>query len=275
MPELPEVETIKRSLKPLVIGKVIERVEIIRPEPIKYPGSEIFRVALEGCRVIDIDRRGKYLILKLDNDARLVIHLRMTGQFVHCPADAEMRKHTHLVFQLADGGQLRFTDIRRFGCLWLLESDEEDQYTGMAQLGPEPFDADLDGAWLSARLAGRKTSLKQALLDQHLLAGLGNIYVDEALFAAGLSPFLFVTELLPEQASTLLEAIRQVLNQGIDNLGTSFSDYRDGRGEKGSNQDYLQVYQRKSQPCPRCGNPIQRAKLGGRSTFFCYKCQKS
>lgn len=275
MPELPEVETIKLSLKPLVIGKVIERVEIIRPEPIKHPEPEEFQMALEGHGIIDIARRGKYLILKLDNDARLVVHLRMTGQFVYCQPQDELRKHTHLVFHLARGSQLRFTDIRRFGCLWLLEPDKEDHYTGMAQLGPEPFDADLDGAWLSARLIGRKTSIKQAVLDQHLLAGLGNIYTDEALFLARLSPFLPASELNSEQAATLLEAIRQVLNQGIENLGTSFSDYRDGRGEKGSNQDYLQVYQRKSQPCPRCGNPIQRAKLGGRSTFFCPKCQKS
>ncbi len=274
MPELPEVETIKRTLEPLLVGRSIGRLLILRADVIKHPQAEDFARLLNGRKIAGLGRRGKYLLIDVAGGYQLVVHLRMTGRLVCCSPQEERAKHTHVIFPLDDGKELRFTDVRRFGCLWLLAPEEVDNFTGMAKLGPEPLSPAFDAAYLGQVLAKRKSSIKQALLDQHLLAGLGNIYVDEALFIASITPLRPANQLSQKELKSLAAAIVQVLEQGIENNGTTFSDYVDGRGNKGANLGHLWAYGRAGQACRRCGQILMRQKVAGRSTVFCPCCQK-
>lgn len=272
MPELPEVETVRRSLRAALAGRRIVAVtRCAWPRTIAAPTPEVFCAQLQDRAILDVDRRAKYVIIRLDRDEFLVVHLRMTGRLVVVDADVEPDQHTHIVLQLDDGRQLFFRDTRKFGRIWLLDR------AGLAvleqKLGPEPLDAALTGESFRALLRRRKGRLKPLLLDQRLIAGLGNIYVDEALWQARLHPLQAVTQLDDAQINALYAAIRDVLQRSIDNRGTTFADYRDGWGLRGENQVALKVYGRTGQPCPRCGTPIVRITVAQRGTHLCPRCQ--
>jgi formamidopyrimidine-DNA glycosylase len=272
MPELPEVETIRRSLQPSLVGRrIVEVARIAWPRTIAEPSPEEFRQRLQGRAIQAIDRRAKYLIIHLDQAEALVVHLRMTGQLTVVAADAEPDQHTHIVLRLDSGQQLFYRDTRKFGRLWLLDRQGLALLDG--KLGPEPLDDALTAEAFRSLLRRRKGRLKHLLLDQAVIAGLGNIYVDEALWLARLHPLTTVGSLSDEQIDALYTAIREVLTGGIEKRGTTFADYRDALGAKGSNQNYLNVYDRKNQPCLRCGTPIERIVVVQRGTHICAYCQ--
>lgn len=273
MPELPEVETVRRSLQQALAGRRIAEVtRIAWPRTIAEPSPELFRELLLDRAVLDVDRRAKYVIIRLDRDEALVVHLRMTGQLTVVEREAEPDKHTHIALSLDSGQQLFFRDTRKFGRIWLLDRD------GLAvlydKLGPEPLDDALTAEEFRTLLRRRKGRLKPLLLDQALIAGLGNIYVDESLWLAQLHPLQTVGQLSDEQIDRLYAAIREVLTQSIERRGTSLSDYRDAWGAKGDNQHFLRVYDRKGEPCLRCGTPIERTLVAQRGTHLCPTCQR-
>ena len=272
MPELPEVETVRRSLQPFLIGhRIIEVTRIAWPGTIAEPSPEEFSARMEGREIVAIDRRAKYLIIHLDQDEALVVHLRMTGQLTVVEAEAEPDKHTHVVLRLDTGQQMFYRDTRKFGRMWLL--DREGLAALDRKLGPEPLDDALTAEAFRALIRRRKGRLKQLLLDQAVIAGLGNIYVDEALWLAQLHPLATVGMISDAQIDALYAAIREVLASGIDKRGTTFSNYRDALGAKGSNQNYLNVYNRANQPCLRCGSSIEKIVVVQRGTHICAYCQ--
>lgn len=273
MPELPEVETVRRTLQQALEGRrIVDVPRIAWERTIAAPTPELFREALRNRAIIGVDRRAKYVIIRLDNDEAVVVHLRMTGRLTIADADAEPDAHTHVVFRLDNGQQLMFHDQRKFGRIWLLDAEGVTALHG--KLGPEPLGEALTAAEFRTLLRRRKGRLKPLLLDQKLLAGLGNIYVDEALWLAKLHPLQPVGNLSDEAINTLREAIRHVLTHAIANRGTTFADYRDGWGFAGSNQQFLNVYDRKGAPCPRCGTPIERIVVAQRGTHVCPYCQQ-
>ncbi|MBQ6808815.1 MAG: bifunctional DNA-formamidopyrimidine glycosylase/DNA-(apurinic or apyrimidinic site) lyase [Firmicutes bacterium] len=273
MPELPEIENLKRSLEPYLPGQRIQSVEVRRSEVIKHPDADSFVRDLCGKQIKSLSRRGKYLRIHMEDGSMLVAHLRMTGRLLYSEPEQAELPHTHLCFQL-ENGLLRYSDVRRFGCLWLIAPWEDDDFTGMAKLGPEPLEEGFSAACLMQRLSSRKTSIKQGILDQGVIAGLGNIYADEALFEAGILPQRLCSSLRPEEWQTLAAAIPPILNSAIQHRGTSFSDYLDGEGRKGENQMFLMAYQRGGEPCLRCGARMEKTRVAGRGTCFCPRCQK-
>ena len=274
MPELPEIETIKRTLTPLLLGRRILAVKLIKPVVAAYPAPEIFAARLEGATVDNLGRRGKYLLCYLDSGDTLIAHLRMTGRFLYTPAGHPLKPHTHVVFALDNGSELRFSDVRRFGRLWLIPAGEQDTVSGIQKLGPEPLSEACSAAYYRDRLAGRRISIKQGLLDQSVVAGLGNIYVDEALFQAGLHPQRPVGEVSEEKWQALAQAIPHILQKAIENNGTTFRDYLDGEGNAGRNLPHLNAYGRANQPCLKCGTTMERLVVAGRGTTFCPRCQQ-
>lgn len=274
MPELPEVETIRRSLAPHLAGATIAGVNPLYPG-ILLPDAGMFTSLLPGLKIQELRRRGKYLLLDLSQDWSLVIHLRMTGKLLWKPAPEDPARHTHVVLDLADGSQLHFNDVRRFGRWQLVETPLLCQVPGLCALGPEPIDADFGPGVFARQLAGReKGKLKALLLDQTIVAGLGNIYVDEALFLAGLHPLRVAASLSEEELARLAGACRQALETGVRHRGTTLRDYLDGLEQKGDMQNFLLVFDREGEPCPRCGAEIRRIKVAGRSSYFCPVCQK-
>ena len=274
MPELPEIETVKRTLSPLLPGRRIVAVRVIKPVVVAYPAPEEFASRLEGATVRELGRRGKYLLIHLDSGDTLIAHLRMTGRFLFTPAEHELKPHTHAIFALDNGSELRFSDIRRFGRLWLIPAGEQDTVSGIHKLGPEPLGEACDAAYYRGKLAGRRICIKQGLLDQAVVAGLGNIYVDEALFMAGVSPLRLCGEITEAEWQALAAVIPQILQKAIENNGTTFRDYLDGEGNAGRNLPHLQAYGRAGQPCLNCGTTMERLVVTGRGTTFCPKCQR-
>jgi len=270
MPELPEVETVARGLRASLLGRIITGVTVCWPRTVACPPPDEFREAVAGRRVTLVGRRGKYIILGLDR-GYLLIHLKMSGRLYVVPAGQIPDQHEHTIFDLDDGRQLRFRDVRKFGRVYLV--DEVEQVTG--DLGPEPLADDFTLAEFRRRLARRSGRLKSLLLNQAFLAGLGNIYADEALFQAGLHPLRKAGSLTAVEQERLYEAIRSVLRQAIANRGTTLDDggYIDARGEAGQYQEQISVYGRTGEPCLRCGVPIERLVVGGRSSHFCPSCQ--
>jgi formamidopyrimidine-DNA glycosylase len=273
MPELPEVETIVRGLEPIVRGRRIESVwwsglGLHLARPIDLPGLRAVAVsrAISGVR-----RRGKYIVVQLDRvrDEGIVIHLGMTGRLRVQPAEATRAPHTHVVFGLADGDELRFVDARRFG--WVAPGRPLATVEALADLGPDAL-MGFEAPTLAAALTGVRAPIKAFLLDQRRIAGLGNIYVSEALFRAGIHPST-AADRVRGRAADLLEAVRAVLTGGIARRGTTLRDYVDADGRRGDNAGALQVYGRASQPCPSCGTPIRKRVDAGRATFFCPRCQ--
>lgn len=274
MPELPEVETIVKCLSASLPGLTIEKVEVRNPQVIAAPAPGEFCRQACGQKILHIRRRGKYLLIYLSGDLVLAVHLRMTGRLVHTGPQEPLARHTHLIFFLHDGTQLRYADTRRFGRLWLLTPGSLSNHPGIGSLGVEPLSPQFTPAYLAGALAGRRTRLKSLLLDQRVIAGLGNIYADEALHRAGLHPLRPACTLSGEEVKALHSAVREVLREGIAARGTTVRDYADGRGQPGTFQEKLRVYRRREQPCPRCGKPVSRLITGGRSTYFCPGCQK-
>ncbi|HHV71757.1 MAG TPA: DNA-formamidopyrimidine glycosylase [Clostridia bacterium] len=273
MPELPEVETVRRSLQKRIIGMQIKKVKVFNQYTVKYPKVDEFEKGLVGEEFSEIGRKGKYLLLKFLSGNILVVHLRMTGQFLFVDANQEEYKHTQVVFELPAGKELRFVDIRGFGTMHYFKPEEFATFPGLNKLGPDPFDREFDLDWWIKSLKIRKTKIKSLLLDQTFISGLGNIYVDESLYAAKINPNCPANLLTEKQATDLYWAIKDVLQEGIKHRGTTISDYLDAEGRKGEFQNYLKAYGQKGLPCSRCGTEISRIKLGGRSTYFCPRCQ--
>jgi len=270
MPELPEVETIARGLREPLVGRQFTGVRIGWENLVARPTVKEFVRGLVGQRILGVKRRGKYLIFALSGGKSLIIHLRMTGRLLIKNPDDELDKHAHLIFELDDGQELRFNNVRKLGRVYLV--DDEDEIVG--KLGPEPLDDDFTPAGFAALLSGRRGRIKPLLLNQRFMAGVGNIYADEALFAARIHPERRADALTTEDIERLYGAIRRVLHQGIENRGTTLSDYLDAEGREGRNQEYLRVFRRTGQHCPRCGVPIERTVVGGRGTYFCPRCQR-
>ena len=228
---------------------------------------------LRGHTIRSVDRRGKYLLIGFDDDAWLVVHRKMSGNLLLQSAADAVEGHTHLRIQLGDGAELRFVDPRKFGRVYLFHSPEQRDEFLAARLGPDSL-LELDEALLAARLRRRKGRIKSLLLDQAFLAGVGNLYADEALWEARIHPLRAADSLSTREVYRLARAIKSVLVMGIERRGTSFSTYRDSDGNPGENQDFLNVYGREGLPCPRCGTPIRRITIGQRSAYFCPKDQK-
>ncbi|PAU97168.1 bifunctional DNA-formamidopyrimidine glycosylase/DNA-(apurinic or apyrimidinic site) lyase [Paracoccus salipaludis] len=280
MPELPEVETVRRGLAPHLVGRRIVRVDQRRPD-LRWPMPPDLVQVLTGAQVTGLRRRSKYILADLDRDAALLLHLGMSGrvriegeglgQFHHDPA--VLPRHDHLVLTTEDGTTITLNDARRFGAVDLVRSQD---HPLLAALGPEPLDEDFTPARLAAALAGRRTPIKAALLDQRIVAGLGNIYVCEALFRAGIHPTRPAGRIGPDRVARLHAAIREVLWQAIEAGGSSLRDHRQTSGELGYFQHSFRVYGREGQPCPRegCGGTLKRIVQGGRSTWYCPACQR-
>lgn len=274
MPELPEVETVRRTLEPLLAGKKITGVDVRYGGIIKNMEAGEFSRLLKNKTIAEIGRRGKYLLLELSDGYTIVIHLRMTGQLIFTQVAEPEAKHTHIIFHLPGKEQLRFVDIRKFGLLFLVKKGEWEQCGGLARLGPEPLSGAFTLQAWSALLAGQKGGLKAFLLNQAKVAGIGNIYADEILFEAGLHPQKRVETLESAEIAALHAAIVAKLSEGVACRGTSISDYVDGQGEKGGFQERLQVYDQKGRPCPRCGTLLVKAVIAGRGTVCCPYCQR-
>ena len=280
MPELPEVETVRRGLERQTGGFMITRLAVLRDRAIAAPrhDPEGFCSAMQGRRVLAWSRRGKYLIASLDQ-GHWGVHLRMTGQFLWLEAQRSLAhpacRHTRVQLWNDHGQELRFIDTRSFAEMWWVPPGEaiDSVITGLRRLGPEPFDPDFNAAYLARRLKGSTRPIKSALLDQALVAGVGNIYADESLFAAGIRPQTASGRLGPKRLAALHEALVQVLEASIGAGGTTFSDFRDLTGTNGNYGGMAWVYRRGGQPCRRCGELIRREKLSGRSSHWCPRCQ--
>jgi formamidopyrimidine-DNA glycosylase len=272
MPELPEVETVMRGLKPALEGLTINKVEL-RRSGLRAPFPKDFAVRLSGQRVLALGRRAKYILADISGGETLVIHLGMSGKMGVFPTRPVLDKHDHVVLT-TDAATIVFNDPRRFGLMTLVETARLDADPLFAGLGPEPLDTRFGAKVLAAALAGKKTPMKAALLDQSVVAGLGNIYVSEALFRAGISPKRRAGTVTDTAA--LVRAIKAVLNEAIRAGGSTLRDYRRADGSPGYFQHRFKVYGREGEPCPRkgCGGTIRRIVQSGRSTFYCPKCQK-
>ncbi|MFM7616487.1 MAG: bifunctional DNA-formamidopyrimidine glycosylase/DNA-(apurinic or apyrimidinic site) lyase [Actinomycetes bacterium] len=279
MPELPEVEVVRRGLERGVVGREVRAVEATGARSIRrHPSAAAFRAPLVGRTVRAVDRRGKYLLLRLDDDAVLVAHLRMSGQLRLAPDPAvERLRHTHVVLTFTDGGELRFVDPRTFGELFVSATRARDGGIGeLARLGPEPLDPATTPEVLERRLTPRRTRLKTALLDQRIIAGLGNIYSDEIAFRAGLRHDHRTDALTPSEVDGLHAAMVDVLTTAVHAGGSSLADgqYVDVDGAPGTYQHEHAVFARAGADCPRCGRTIERVRFAGRSTHFCPGCQR-
>ncbi len=273
MPELPEVETVRRNLNELIVGASIR--DVILGDftgCIAHPSPDEFVQRLRGERISGTGRRGKNLLIQLESGDVIAIHLRMTGDLQVARPEEPTGKHHHLTFVLEDGRELRFSDTRKFGRIRLLSPGEFDEF--VEPIGPEPLDSALTPQHFYEMLRGRSRAIKPLVMDQGFLAGVGNIYADEALYAAKIHPLRAANSLTKAEAARLLKEIRAILQRAIDRGGTTIRDYRNGLGERGGNQDYLRIYSlQEGDPCARCGTEIQRIVVGQRGTRFCPKCQ--
>lgn len=274
MPELPEVETIRRMLVNKVSQRVIKQAELLLPRLIKWPDPEEFQAVITGKRIKQLTRRGKYLLFHLEEDLIMVIHLRMTGRLYYQEKDAERDKYMRILFTLDNGDVLLYADTRTLGTLYLMEESELWRISGLHHMGPEPLTQEFSLAYFSNMLKKRPGKIKAILLNQALVSGLGNIYVDESLAQAGIHPERKAGCLQEEEIERLYHAVNQVIQAGIDDGGTSFRDYRDGAGKRGRHQEHLRVYGRQGQLCHACGTPIVKTVVAGRGTHYCPHCQQ-
>ena len=281
MPELPEVETVARDLRPRIVGATIVGARCTWARTLRTHTPEAFAEAVAGRRVEAVGRRAKQVLIELSGAAALTVHLKMTGQLFVVPAEAPEDPYIRLVLELEDGREIRFRDIRKFGRIGLYGRDPDSGELTVevggaavfAAIGPEPLDAAFTLRDFRRLLRRRKGRLKPLLLDQSFLAGVGNIYADEALWTARLHPLRTAGTLRPPDERRLYEAVRTILSEAIERRGSSIDDYTAPDGD-GSMQDRLQVYQRTGEPCPRCGRGVKRVVIGARSTHFCSWCQR-
>jgi formamidopyrimidine-DNA glycosylase len=285
VPELPEVETVRQGLNQVTLSQEVQGGEVLLTRTIAHPeSSSDFLVGLQGTAIAQWHRRGKYLLAELKGVRRAVplsagwlgVHLRMTGQLLWTQQDTSLQKHTRVRLFFADQRELRFVDQRTFGQMWWVPPNHapEEIMTGLKNLGPEPFSEAFSVDYLAKQLRDRRRPIKTALLDQSLVAGVGNIYADEALFLSGVQPQTCCSDLKPEQIERLAASIRQVLQASIEVGGTTFSNFLNVQGLNGNYGGVANVYNREGEPCRACATPIQRLKLAGRSTHFCPQCQQ-
>lgn len=281
MPELPEVETVRRGLSPAMQGKRIERLEVNRPD-LRFPFPDRFRERVEGARIVHMRRRAKFLVTELSTEDALIMHLGMSGRFTinnrdtadfhHDPGTNPA--HDHVVFHMEGGATVTYNDPRRFGFMELWPLAELETYPRVEHLGPEPLSNGFSSAYLNEVLSEKAAPIKAALLDQAIIAGLGNIYVCEALFRSGISPRRKARSVAGKRAERLAPAINDVIDEAIAAGGSSISDFASASGELGYFQKHFHVYDREGEPCDRCGSPVRRIVQSGRSTFFCGTCQR-
>lgn len=273
MPELPEVENVRRSLIQLVVGKTIHSVSVYWPKIIKHPSEyEQFQDALKGQTIKDVNRKGKFLIFLLD-DYALVSHLRMEGNYSLHPEASEKDKHTHIVFHFTDDTALHYRDVRKFGTMHLFAKGTEEHVLPLSKLGPEPFSPLFTNEYLQEKLLKTNRLIKAVLLDQMVVAGLGNIYVDEVLYRAKIHPGRRANTLTDDEIDRIRDQAIATLNESVEAGGSSVNSYMDSHGLTGSYQDKLLVYGRKNEACKHCGTLLEKIKLAGRGTHFCPQCQ--
>jgi formamidopyrimidine-DNA glycosylase len=274
MPELPEVETIVADLRPHLVGRTIIRCELAFPTIVRHPEPEVFVDGVVGMRVDSVGRRGKYILIGLGDGLLLVVHLGMTGQLRLVDEATPLENHTHAVFFLDDGRELRYRDPRRFGRLLLGTQQALISSKAMPVLGPEPIDPEFAAEDFYRRMRKRRTALKAVLLDQGAIAGVGNIYADESLHRARLRPDRLAGSLSRKSARRLQDSLRESLETAIKNRGSSVDTYRDAWGEMGGQQEQLLVYGRGGEPCMTCGRPLRSIRIAGRTSVFCTRCQR-
>lgn len=273
MPEMPEVEQVRKTLAPRITNKKITSVEVYLDRLVKHPSVENFVAGLTGKTILEVGRKGKYLVLKTAPNQKLIVHLRMTGALIAQDSGQEAPPYAKIKFTLTDDVTLWFTDIRTFGTLYLV-TDNDAYIDGYETLGPEPLSESFTVEYLTPLAKKARKPIKTFILDQKVIAGLGNIYADECLALSGINPLRYANTLSDEELVALCDAINAVIAQGIKNRGTTFRDYKDGEGNSGENQKYLLVYGRVGKPCTKCGEPLATAKVGGRGTVYCQHCQK-
>ena len=275
MPELPEVETVRRQLEPALVGRRFERVAIFDPRLVQPADPDEVARRLEGERVAAVERRGKYLIVRFESGRALLVHLRMTGSLRHVAAGRTLEPdpYRRAVVSLDDGSDVGYRDVRRFGTWVLLDRDETEPYLA-SRLGEEPFARRFTAAALAERLASRRAPIKAAILDQRAVAGLGNIYADEALWRARIHPSRRAGALSAAEVARLHRAVRAALATGIERQGATLRDYATPDGASGGMQHEFKVYGRAGEPCPRCGAAIAKTRAAGRGTWFCPRCQR-
>ncbi len=272
MPELPEVETIKRQLEGLLFSKSFDEVNVISKKPLSGLDESEFIRAVKGARITGVKRRAKILIIQLSNGFSLLIHLKMTGRLLYMGPNEPVTKHAHIIFSLSDGMTLRFWDMRKFGYVKLAQR-ELSEIEELKALGPEALELS-EEEFVALAKTKRSGRIKQVLMDQNFLAGVGNIYSDEALFLAGINPQRNIATLSDDVLRLLFRAIRQVLLEAIEAKGSSVGDYVDAFGNEGSYVKKHRVYGKFGKSCPRCKAKVDRVRLGGRSAHFCPACQK-
>lgn len=280
MPELPEVEVIRRDLEKEIVGKKIRSAEVRNTKNAmriirRHKRRKDFEEALEGAKITKVDRRGKYLLIHLDTNEVLAIHLGMSGQLLKTKASADLENHTHVIIDFTTGGELRYIDPRTFGEMFVATKDELGGVKELQKLGLDPLEQPLTWQYFSQTLADRKAKMKAILMDQQFICGVGNIYSDEILFLSGIRFDRPSDTLSSQEVRRLYRAIQEVLQDAIRYRGTSADDeqYRDIYGGLGEYQEFLRVYQREGQPCRRCRTPIERSRWSNRSTFYCPQCQ--
>jgi len=272
MPELPEVETTRRGIEPHITGKKIREI-IIRRSDLRQPVTPGIDV-ITGQRVLHVRRRSKYLLIDLEYGSTLLVHLGMSGSLRITRESDEWRRHDHIGITFTRGIQLRYHDPRRFGLVLLLPPGSEQSHPLLAKLGPEPLDTAFTTETLAAACRRRSTPIKQAIMDAHVVVGVGNIYASESLFRAGIRPLTRASRVSRPRLEVLADAIRQVLGEAIEQGGTTLRDFVNSNGQPGYFRQRLLVYDRGGEPCRTCGTPIQRAVIGQRSTYWCPTCQK-
>jgi formamidopyrimidine-DNA glycosylase len=272
MPELPEVETVKRILEKEVTGLTIVKAEVLYPRLIQTDLSS-FKSEIAGRKITSLSRKGKYLIFHLSGSYALLVHFRMEGKFFHLPSlEENLNKHVSLYFTMDDGTYMIFNDVRKFGVMYLYKEEELAGCEPLSKLGQEPWDIK-DPQYLLDCYKGRKTMMKEALLDQSVISGLGNIYADEVLFRTRTNPFMAAEDLNLEQAQKIVEVASSVLTEAIANHGSTIRTYHPAQGMNGGMQGFLQAYGHEGQPCPKCGCRMEKRYVGGRGTTYCPSCQ--
>ena len=272
MPEMPEVETVRRSLIPLVKGKIIKKVTLWYPN-IVTGDRDKFVFELKGKKIIDVDRYAKFLLIRLSDNLTIVSHLRMEGKYHLVLSDAPKDKHDHVEFEFTDGTALRYNDVRKYGQMQLIDTGTERQTTGIGKLGVEPNSAEFTDQYFISELKKKKKNIKNTLLDQTIIAGLGNIYVDEVLWKSKIHPLSIANKIPDDKISELRKVINKEIKLAIEKHGTTVHTYLDANGEAGGFQNYLEVYGHGGEECPVCGNTLEKIKVNGRGTVFCPTCQ--
>jgi formamidopyrimidine-DNA glycosylase len=273
MPELPEVETVCRTLRAVTTGHRIVEVEVLERR-LRMPVSRNFKSLLQGRKIVDIQRRGKYILLVLEGDMVWVSHLGMSGKLIYVAAERAREEHDHIFVRLDHGFDLRYHDPRRFGLAAVMPAAELEAWPQIRDLGPDPLGPDFAGAGLFAHTRGSRRKIRDLLLDQSVVAGLGNIYINELLFYAGVRPTTRAFKLDRLRVLRMATVARELLHEAIQWGGTSFSDYRDGQDRRGEFQQHLRVYGREGESCRRCSQLIKRISVGNRSAFYCPVCQR-